>query len=99
TAAAHLAETDDSITGLDLDDGPDEATPVCTVAVPQGAREGHGHRGGADIGDQLVLGRHVNSFGLADSDWFDQDRPDQNVTRSELTQSHAPGEGALGQQE
>ena len=44
-AAAHLAEADEPVVGLHLDDRADEAAPVAAVGVAQRRFERHGDRG------------------------------------------------------
>ena len=51
-AAAHLAQADVAVGGLDLDDRAHEAAPVRAVAVQDRRLERHRDRGGADRGDR-----------------------------------------------
>jgi hypothetical protein len=51
-ATAHLAQADQPLIGLDLDDGAHEVAPVAAIGVPQRSLQRHGHRGGAQIGDR-----------------------------------------------
>ena len=51
-AAAHLAQADVAVGGLDLDDRAHEAAPVRAVAVQDRRLERHGDRRGADRGDR-----------------------------------------------
>ena len=50
-AAAHLAQPDEPVVGLHLDDRADEPAPVAAVGVAQRRFERHRHRGGADVDD------------------------------------------------
>ena len=50
-AAAHLAEADEAVVGLDLDDRADESAPMAAVRVPQRRLEWHGHGCRADVGN------------------------------------------------
>ena len=50
-AAAHLAQPDQAVVGLDLDDGADEPPPVAAVRVAQRRLERNGDGGRADVGD------------------------------------------------
>ena len=50
-AAAHLAEPDQTLVGLDFYDRANEATPMAAVGVPQRCLERHGDGRGADVGD------------------------------------------------
>ena len=50
-AAAHLAQPDIAVGGLDLDDRAHEAPPVRAVAVAQRRLQRHRHRRGANGGD------------------------------------------------
>ena len=50
-AAAHLAEADEAVVGLDLDDRADEAPPVAAVRVAQRRLERDGDGCGPDVGD------------------------------------------------
>ena len=61
-AAAHLAEADETVVGLDLDDGADEAAPVAAVPVAQRRLERHGDRGRTDRDD---AGGHAHAGVLA----------------------------------
>ena len=50
-AAAHLAQADEPLVGLDLDDGADEAPPVAAVGVPERRLQRDGDGRGSDVGD------------------------------------------------
>jgi hypothetical protein len=50
-AAAHLAESDDPVICLDLDDCAHESSPMAAVRMPQRRLERDGHGSGADIYD------------------------------------------------
>ena len=63
-AAAHLAEPDEAVVGLDLDDGANEAAPVRAVAVAQRRLERDGDRRGARS-RSIVVGGHGAQESLA----------------------------------
>ena len=52
TAAAHFAEADVTVIGLDLDDRAHEAPPMRAIAVQQRCFEWHRHGGRANRGDR-----------------------------------------------
>ena len=50
-AAAHLAQADQALVGLDLDDRPHEPPPVAAVGMPQRRLQRHRHARRPDVGD------------------------------------------------
>ena len=48
-AAAHFAQADQAVVGLDFDDGADEAAPVAAIGVAQRRFQRDGDGGGPDV--------------------------------------------------
>ena len=61
-AAAHLAQPDETVVGLHLDDGAHEATPVAPVRVAKGRSEGDTDRRSPDVDDLHAAARASNGM-------------------------------------